>query len=139
MDFLSAVRALTAWGAGDGQPAELTDRLTYHVTPVILLVLVAVLSVKQYIMQPIQCVFADSAESKPLGYEQYAETMCWIENLFTLTSKGGSRREGSTVYQNDRPSTVNLELNFHERIRMHYAQCTLQNLLLSCRIERSVR
>lgn len=136
MDFLSAVRSLAAWGAsGGGEPAELADRLTYHATALLLLVFVALLSVKQYILQPIQCVYADSGHVAALGYEHYAETMCWIGNIFKLSDPDQSRSKPAPNVPKHHPSFSQLDLNFQAQIRKSIrsesAVYTLQSSVLS--------
>ena len=85
MDLLNAFKSLTAWGSSEGHPADLFDRLTYRVTSFIIMIIVAIIGIKSYVFKPIQCTLTESYTNAPAGFEDYAENMCWIENVFRLS------------------------------------------------------
>ena len=111
MDLLNAFKSVTEWGSAEGHPADLFDRLTYRVTSFIIMILVALIGIKSYIFKPIQCTLTESYTSAPAGFEEYAENMCWIENVFRL-----SRIDVKTTY--DETTYKGLDYDLRSKIRM---------------------
>ena len=84
MDLLNAFKSLITWGSSEGHPADLFDRLTYRITSFIIMIIVAIIGFKSYVFKPIQCTLTESYTNAPVGFEDYAENMCWIENVFSF-------------------------------------------------------
>ena len=85
MDLLNAFKSLTSWSSAEGHPVDLFDRLTHRFTSFILMIIVAIIGIKSYVFKPIQCTLNESYTNAPAGFEDYAENMCWIENVFRLS------------------------------------------------------
>lgn len=117
MDLFKVIQEVTSWGTAEGQPADLFDRLTYRVTSFVMMILVAIIGLKSYVFKPIQCTLSESFGSAPPGFEQYAENMCWIENLFRL-----SRTEVVVTHQgrDSEPPFQRVDYDMQNKIRMRY-------------------
>lgn len=114
MDLLHAVQGLTSWSSAEGHPADFFDRLTYRFTSFIIMCLVALIGLKSYVFQPIQCSLSEPYTNAPAGFEAYSENMCWIENVFRL-----SRTQITHVYpDNNEVKFTRLDFDLRSKIRM---------------------
>ena len=111
MDLLNAFKSVTAWGSAEGHPADLFDRLTYRVTSLVMMLIVALIGLKSYVFKPIQCTLTESYSNSPAGFEEYAENMCWIENVFRLTRKDIQSSHDDTIFKG-------LDYDLRSKIRM---------------------
>ena len=115
MDLFKAFHAISSWGSCEGHPADLFDRLTYRITSFIIMILVAIIGLKSYVFKPIQCTLTESYTSAPVGFEEYAENMCWIENVFRL-----ARTDSKSMYGDPDSTYKSLDYDLRSKIRMLY-------------------
>ena len=111
MDLIKAFHDISSWGSAEGHPADLFDRLTYRVTSFIIMILVALIGIKSYVFKPIQCTLTESYTNAPAGFEEYAENMCWIENVFRLSRSDVKTTHDETTYKG-------LDYDLRSKIRM---------------------
>ena len=76
------------------------------------MLIVALIGLKSYVFKPIQCTLTESYSSAPAGFEEYAENMCWIENVFRL-----SRTDSKSMHADPDSTYTRLDYDLRSKIR----------------------
>ena len=116
MDLIKTFHDLSSWGTAEGHPADLFDRLTYRVTSFVIMILVAIIGLKSYVFKPIQCTLTESYTNWPAGFEDYAENMCWIENVFRLV-----RTDSKNMHSDPDDIFKGYDYDLRSKIRMLFS------------------